>query len=221
MIEQSSIIAIGAIVLSALGGLGSFLYGIYQSSKIAAQQENWQNAQGVRDTDKEKTKNTQQRKINTDAKLSRTEDKRHHTAIELLMIPSTIPLQDETPDQEWTRDQLDSIRSAFQGAITEVNDKLTAVANRLNTTVTTAQYMDHEAVLFKAVADGASIRDEIKGAISSYQEEGVDPDEIQRRILTTIGESLLQMAKTPVPPPFPARDYGITDLDAEGEQING
>ena len=228
MIEQSSIIAI----LTLLATLWWGWHVNHRSEKAAKAQTDRQDKWQENEKDREDQRNTvaadetkakvEQQRLTTAAERKRDkEDKRYHNAVELLMIPVSSPPDDSPVLGEWTKDQLESIRSTFQEAIAEVTDKLTAVANRLNTTVTTAQYMDHEAVLFKAVADGASIRDEIKGAISSYQEEGVDPDEIQRRILTAIGEGLLQMAKTPVPPAFPVRDYGITDLDTEEEQING
>ena len=154
---------------------------------------------------------------------------------------------DETAMQRWTRTLLNTrlaaTRELFRGELSVEVDALRAI---IGTSVTASQYVTTQGNVLeiianarKAIAEGnlmiveeekakfaaEHVLSEVQSlirAISNFEQQRLNPDEIERRILTAIGESLLQMAKTPVPPPFPMRDYGITTRDTEErDQSNG
>lgn len=73
---------------------------------------------------------------------------------------------------------------------------------KLDGLVSLREYMEHQANLYKTVAEGEQIRNQIHEDIREYQRQGIDPDEIQRHILTAIGSGLMRMTTAPgMPPP--------------------
>ena len=153
---------------------------------------------------------------------------------------------DETEMQRWTRTLINKRLAATRDMFRqELKDEVDALRAIIGTSVTASQYVttqgnvleiitraeqavvngnlmiaEEERIKFAAEHALSEIQSVIR-AISNFEQQRLNPDEIERRILTAIGESLLHMAKTPVPPVFPMRDYGITTRDTEEEQING
>ena len=117
-----------------------------------------------------------------------------------------------------TEKSINNLTTSINNLTTLIN----VIGTKLEGTVTASQYLSNQGIASSLIAQIQKVKNEIEQKINEYQNQGIDPDEIQRHILTTIGESLLQMAKTPVPPPFPVRDYGITTRDTEErDQSNG
>ena len=114
------------------------------------------------------------------------------------------------------RDELEPVKTG----IVDLTIRIIELGTKLDGTVTSSQYLSNQGIANSLIAQSQKVRDEIAQKISEYQEQGIDPDEIQRNILTAIGNGLLQMAKTPVPQLPIARGYDAP-YDEDRDMSNG